>query len=160
VFAAGEKLFLTGLEIKSDGVVLEILGDAEGGRYWGTLRFPFAKGSQPSPAQIVETVAGVLEPEGAQKEDRAVPMASTSPDRHAPAPSGAVGQPLDVSALDVAGVRLGMTPEQAIEALKRFDSWPVLAKRYYTSSIVVDRRGENIFAGVLGSTADCEQTKG
>jgi hypothetical protein len=52
----------------------------------------------------------------------------------------APGQPVPVvddatrvtSSLDVAGVRLGMTPEQVIAALKGFDSDFVLSKRYVT----------------------------
>jgi hypothetical protein len=39
-----------------------------------------------------------------------------------------------VAALDVAGVKLGMTPEQVIAALKGFDSGLVQAKRYLTST--------------------------
>jgi len=51
----------------------------------------------------------------------------------------ASGQPssydgTDVAALDVAGVRLGMTPEQAVAALKSFDSGLYFSKRYLTGS--------------------------
>lgn len=48
-----------------------------------------------------------------------------------PAPSPDSGA---VAALDVAGVRLGMTPEQVIAALKAFDSQLVQAKRYRTDT--------------------------
>ena len=37
---------------------------------------------------------------------------------------------LDPTALDVAGVRLGMTPNDAIAALKRFDPKYVITKQY------------------------------
>jgi hypothetical protein len=40
---------------------------------------------------------------------------------------------LDPAALDVAGVKLGMTPDQAIAALKGFDSGFAITKRYLSS---------------------------
>jgi len=44
--------------------------------------------------------------------------------------SGVVALPGDTSKLDVAGVRLGMTPDEAMDALRKFAHWPVLKKRY------------------------------
>jgi hypothetical protein len=53
--------------------------------------------------------------------------------------TAASGQPspydgTEVAALDVAGVRLGMTPEQTVAALKSFDSGLYFSKRYITDT--------------------------
>jgi hypothetical protein len=50
--------------------------------------------------------------------------------------------------VDIAGVKLGMTPEEAIEALRKFDTWPVLSKRYASGYPMI---------GVLGSTDACKR---
>jgi len=52
----------------------------------------------------------------------------------APSPIGSPdsGDAPAIADLDVAGVRLGMSPEQAIAALKAYDSSLVLSKRYLT----------------------------
>jgi len=75
--------------------------------------------------------------------------------------------PGDTSKLDVAGVRLGMTPDEAIDALRKFSNWPVLKKRYagpsetgglniVQNSSWVRERGVNYSGfGDLGSSVDC-----
>jgi hypothetical protein len=45
-------------------------------------------------------------------------------------PASAQSQELDPGTLDVAGIKLGMTPDQAIDALKGFDSTLAVTKKY------------------------------
>jgi hypothetical protein len=62
-FVAGEKLWFTkvAFEPKGDGVELEFLSDPFGDvRYWGTLKFPYPKGSLPTPDDFAKTVAQVI----------------------------------------------------------------------------------------------------
>jgi hypothetical protein len=82
-FVAGEKLWLTRIlfEAKGDGVQLEFLSDPfDDARYWGTLKFPFAKGSPPNPDEFANTVAQVMKP------DDAAPAAAVAPAPPAPEP--------------------------------------------------------------------------
>jgi len=90
-FVAGEKLWLTkaSIEPKGDGVVLEFLSDPfDDARYWGTLKFNFAKGSPPpAPEEFEKTLEQVV----------GVDASSDSKTAQAPArPSG--GQAAQVAA--------------------------------------------------------------
>jgi hypothetical protein len=60
-FLAGQKLWVTAIDVKDGGVVFELYTDAYAGeRYKATLTFPFAKGSLPAPAEVQGTVAQVF----------------------------------------------------------------------------------------------------
>lgn len=83
-FVAGEKLWLTKVQFepKNDGIVLEFLSDPfNDARYWGTLKFGFAKGSPPpGPDEFVTLLGQVLKP------DDAPPSAVEAPTTPTPAP--------------------------------------------------------------------------
>jgi hypothetical protein len=68
-FVAGEKVWLTkvAFEPRGDGVDLEFLSDPFGDvRYWGTLKFPYPKGSPPTPDDFAKTVAQVITADNTQ----------------------------------------------------------------------------------------------
>jgi len=60
-FVAGEKFWVTKVNVHEDGVVLELLSDPFSDvRYYSTLKFPFPKGAYPSPDQVATSVAEVV----------------------------------------------------------------------------------------------------
>lgn len=60
-YVAGEKMWLTKIDVKDDGVVLELYTDVINDiRYRAGLKFPFAKGKTPGPDQVAREVAEVF----------------------------------------------------------------------------------------------------
>jgi hypothetical protein len=60
-FAAGEKLWVTGLGVQKGGIVFNLYSDPyDGIRYYGQLKLPFEKGSVPTPDQAMARIAEVL----------------------------------------------------------------------------------------------------
>jgi hypothetical protein len=60
-FVAGEKFWVTGLDVQKGGIVFNLYSDAyEGIRYYGQLKLPFEKGSVPTPDQAMARIAEVL----------------------------------------------------------------------------------------------------
>jgi hypothetical protein len=139
---AGEKLLVTGIEVKDDGVVFQLLTDVPNGvRYKTSLRFPFTKGTSPTPVLVGTMVKEALDGD-----------ASSASSERFTSTAGAVN-PSDI---DVAGVKLGMTIPQALEALKKFDAWPVISERY--SSYAHDynfRRTDSRLFGDTGFSQKC-----
>jgi hypothetical protein len=104
-FAIEEGLWLTGLTVQKDGIVFLLYSDAyDGVRYYGQLKFPFQKGSVPTPEQALTTIAEVL----------ALKPANTNEQVAAPTPP-----PLDVPPPppgEPAEVKVGQTQEQVVAA--------------------------------------------
>jgi hypothetical protein len=134
-FVAGEKLWVTRFlfEPKNDGVVLEFLSDPYGdNRYWGTLKFSFAKGSPaPGPGELAQTLAQVIEVESSSApapvqadpaEAAAAPSPANAPPAVAPAeeapppiaPPPPPPPPPDQPAAPPPTVALGQTKDQLI----------------------------------------------
>jgi hypothetical protein len=60
-FAANEKLWVTGVGVQKDAIVFHLYSDPyDGIRYYGQLKFPFEKGSSPTPDEAMTTIAEVL----------------------------------------------------------------------------------------------------
>ena len=63
-FVAGEKIWITGIDVTSKGVVFALFSDSYSGvHYWTNLTFPFAKGSVPSAADALALIGEVVDPE-------------------------------------------------------------------------------------------------
>ncbi len=61
IFVAGEKMWVTKIDIKPDGVFFDLFTDPyNDARYRASLKFPFAKGSMPSSDQVERLVAEVF----------------------------------------------------------------------------------------------------
>src|ERR1700761_7322678 len=88
-FVAGEKFWVTKVNVHEDGVVLELLSDPFSDvRYYSTLKFPFPKGVYPSPDQIASSVAEVI---NIQPDDAAA--SGDSGKKSAPADTAAAAPP-------------------------------------------------------------------
>lgn len=166
---AGDRLWLTGIkfEKKGNGASLQFITDPiHGVPYAGALKFKFAKNTQPTPDQFLQTISEVVQPEGAAPAvsvDAAKGTAVQSPSAVAggPAPASSPG-PIDPTNLTVAGVKLGMTPDEAIEALKNFEAFPVVQKRYIFNaddSFTMSGGGTRFGYGGLGVSEDCNGAK-
>jgi|HubBroStandDraft_5_1064220.scaffolds.fasta_scaffold22020_2 hypothetical protein len=61
-FVAGEKFWLTKIDVRDDGVVLEFMSDPISDiRYYSSLKFPFSKGAYPPDDQALKSVTEVLD---------------------------------------------------------------------------------------------------
>jgi hypothetical protein len=64
-FVAGEKFWVTKIQVEGDGVTFTFLSDPfQDTRYASTLKFPYAKGQTPSADQVLATVAEVIKIDG------------------------------------------------------------------------------------------------
>jgi hypothetical protein len=79
-FVTGEKFWVTGIAVQSDGVVFTLFTDAiQDVRYQCTLKFPYTKGSTPSTDDVLKTVAEVFkvqEDDSAKSDDKQQPAAA------------------------------------------------------------------------------------
>ena len=64
-FVAGEKFWVTKIEVENDGVTFNFLSDPlQDVRYHAMLKFPFPKGQTPSADQVLASVAQVIKTDG------------------------------------------------------------------------------------------------
>ena len=62
VFRPAERLWVTGLAVQKDGVVITLFSDPyDNIRYYGQLRFPFEKNAIPTPDQALARIAEVIQ---------------------------------------------------------------------------------------------------
>jgi hypothetical protein len=60
-FRAGEKLWIIGLFVQTDGITFRLYSDPfQDIRYYGDLKLPFEKGSVPTPDEAMKSIAAVL----------------------------------------------------------------------------------------------------
>jgi hypothetical protein len=90
-FVAGEKFWVTKIDIHDDGVVFELFSDPISDvRYYSLLKFPFPKGSPPSSDTMLATVGEVLKVQPADDSGGDSKQAAAAPaDKAAPAASAA-----------------------------------------------------------------------
>jgi hypothetical protein len=71
-FVAGEKFFVTKIDTRPDSVVLYFISDPiKDVRYHGSLKFPFAKGTSPSPDDVAALVAEVIKVDDSSQDQNA-----------------------------------------------------------------------------------------
>jgi hypothetical protein len=82
--AVGEKFWITGVSVLDDGVVIQLYSDPyEDGRYFGEVKFPYAKNAIPPADQVVGMVTEVLTVQGGEN----------NPPQTGPAAQPAAAQP-------------------------------------------------------------------
>jgi hypothetical protein len=95
-FVAGEKFWVTKIEVESDGVTFQFLSDpVQDVRYHAMLKFSFPRGQTPPADQVLASVAQVLKTDGG--DGSAAPEQQAAPDAAAPAETKtiALGQTKD-----------------------------------------------------------------
>jgi hypothetical protein len=123
-FVKGEKFWLVEVDVKEDGLILQFLSDAlPDTRYSGSLKFPFAKGSQPTPDEMAAVVAEVIGTDAASQPQPAAAPAAQAPPAPPPAPVDPPPAPIappppppDQPAAPPPTVSLGQTKDEVIAA--------------------------------------------
>jgi hypothetical protein len=90
-FAVGEKLWVIALGVQKNDIVFRLYSDPyDGTRYYGQLKFPFEKGSVPTPDQALATISEVLTVQ--QADTQANPQVAQAPSEgHSGHPSPVFG---------------------------------------------------------------------
>ena len=97
-FVAGEKFWVTKIEVENDGVTLQFLSDPlQDVRYHAMLKFPFPKGQTPPTDQVLASVAQVIMTDGGGDGAQAPEQQQAASDAAAPAATKtiALGQTKD-----------------------------------------------------------------
>jgi hypothetical protein len=90
-FVAGEKFWITGIVAQKDGILVSTFSDPfDDVRYYGEIKFPFAKGSVPPVDDFVKTFAEVIT---VQPADDSGSQGDQGPQAAAPAPAAAAPMP-------------------------------------------------------------------
>jgi hypothetical protein len=93
-FMAGEKIWLSDITVRNEGVIFRFYSDPyDGVRYYGDLVFPFNKKSMPSPEEMLKTIAEVVTVDSANNSSSATATANAEPPASPPAQE-TQGQPL------------------------------------------------------------------
>lgn len=93
-FMAGEKVWLSDITVRNEGVILRFYSDPyDGVRYYGDLVFPFNKKSMPSSEEMLKTIAEVVTVDSATNSSGGAATANVEPPVSPPTQE-AQGQPL------------------------------------------------------------------
>jgi hypothetical protein len=120
-WASGEKFWVAEIKVAKDGISLLLVSDPyDDVRYWGQLKFPFAKGAMPSPDDAIKEVSEVftiLPPDNAAANAQPAapamaPIAPPPPPPDAAPPPIAPPPPPDAAVPKA--VTLGQTKDQVI----------------------------------------------
>jgi hypothetical protein len=125
-FVPGEKVWVTKIEVKDDGIVFSLLSDAIGDtRYKGAVKFVYPKGFFPAPdaaEHVVAEVFGVAPAEDAKGQAQPAqgggapaPQAAAAPPAAAEAPPAPIAPPpppVDQPAAPPKTIAIGQTPSQ------------------------------------------------
>ena len=105
-FVAGEKFFVTRIDTHPDGVVFALISDPiKDVRYHATIKFPFAKGSAPSPDDVASLVSEVVKIDGGDG----------APDQSAGNQGGGAGaQPAATAAAETKTIAIGQSRDQVV----------------------------------------------
>jgi hypothetical protein len=113
-FVSGEKVWITGALIKEDGVILQLYSDAyDNVRYFGQIKFPFAKKTIPPADEMMKTIAEVVTADAPEGSDAsAAPPAAAPSQQIAPPPP-----PADAAPVQPKTISVGQTKDQVVEIL-------------------------------------------
>ncbi len=131
-FVSGEKIWVTGIDVRENGVVFNLYTDAyKDTRYAATLRFPFEKDSTPTVSSVTAQVAEVFDIQpadngGGQQQTQQQPQGQPTGPQQPQAQPAATPQPTQAEAApppiappppppaDPKEIKLGQTPDQVV----------------------------------------------
>ena len=128
-FVSGEKFWITGVDVKEDGVVISVFSDAINDvRYYGTLKIPFNKGQAPPAADLAVLADQVFKVQpgdngggnGSGPTPAAAPAAAAAPASPPPAPLAPIAPPpppADAAAVPPPTLKIGQTKDQVTAML-------------------------------------------
>jgi hypothetical protein len=122
IFVATEKMWVTQIQVKNDGVYFDLLSDPiEEVRYKGVLRFPFPKGTVPLFEEANKSIAEVFDSEPLPGAKPARPVKSSARSSQADAPPPPIPPPppppQDAPPAAQKTISLGQTPDQVVAIL-------------------------------------------
>ena len=95
-FVNGEKFWLTGTQVNGKQVVLQVFSDPYGDtRYFGQIKFPFAKNSFPSPDEMMKTISEVVTAEPQENVNAGPNQQPDAAPQQEPTKTIAIGQTTD-----------------------------------------------------------------
>jgi hypothetical protein len=125
-FVAGEKFWITGVAVQKDGILVSTISDPYNDvRFYGDIKFLFAKGSVPPPDDFVKTVAEVItvqppddQAQGGQNNQSQPAQAAGSAAAPAPppAPMAAIPPPPPPTDAPPPTIAIGQTEDQVTAA--------------------------------------------
>jgi hypothetical protein len=132
-FVAGEKFWITGVTPQKDGILISTFSDpypdASGNqvRYYGEIKFPFAKGSVPAVDDFVKTFAEVITVapaddqagqggQGGQSDQGSQPAQAAAAPAPPPAPMPDIAPPPPPADTPPPEIKLGQTKDQVLAA--------------------------------------------
>lgn len=115
-FVTGEKFWLVGVDLHEDGPILEFLSDPISDvRYRAFVKFPYAKGAQPGPAEIVASISGLIKVSSDAPQQQATQQQQAPPPAQpAPAPMAPIAPPpppTDAAPAQPKTIALGQTKD-------------------------------------------------
>lgn len=150
-FVAGEKCFAIQSRVQDDGVILEFYSDPyDNVRYFGQVKFPFAKKTIPPADEILKTIAEVVTAEPMQQDaaPAEAPAPAAAPSEPAPAPIQQIAPPpppADAPPAQPKTVTLGQTKDMVVAILGQPTKAAVLGKKeiyYYPDMKVIFLNGK------------------
>lgn len=120
-FVAGEKFWVTGVTLQKDGILVSTFSDPYNDvRYYGEIKFPFAKGSVPPVDDFVKTVSEVItvqpaddkDDQGGKGDQNAQTAAAAPAAAPAPAPMPEIAPPPPPADAPPPTIALGQTKDQ------------------------------------------------
>jgi hypothetical protein len=125
-FVAGEKFWVTGIAAQKDGILVSTFSDPYNDvRFYGEIKFPFAKGAVPQVDNFVKTVSEVITVQPAEGQSdqgnqgdqgsQPAPAAAPAPEpAPAPAPMQTIAPPPPPSDAPPPTIEIGQTKDQVI----------------------------------------------
>jgi hypothetical protein len=122
-FVAGEKFWVTKIDMHDDGVVFEFFSDPISDvRYYGLLKFPFPKDKTPTTDAMVNTISEVIKVQPAdnaagdagQQAPAPAPSQQPPPPQQAMAPIAPPPPPTDAPPPAPKTIKLGQTKDQVV----------------------------------------------
>ncbi len=124
-FVSGEKFWITDIQNKNDGILVSVFSDPYNDqRYYGDIKFPFAKGSTPNVDDFVKLVGEVVtvapsddkdkggqSDQAAKSDQPAQPAQSATP---APAPIQAIAPPPPPADAPPPSIAIGQTKDMVV----------------------------------------------
>lgn len=148
-FVAGEKCWAIQSRVQDDGVILEFYSDPfDNVRYFGQVKFPFAKKAIPPADEVLKTIAEVVTPEPMQQDAapaQAPEQAAPPEPVAAPAPIAPPPPPADAPPPAPKTVSLGQTKDQVIAILGQPNKVATLGPKeidYYADMKVIYVKGK------------------
>ena len=117
-FVTDEKFWVTNIDIKDDGVIFRFFSDPINDvRYFGELKFPFAKGQVPPADEMLNTIAEVLTVDpGDRSQSGGAPSQASTVGAADPPPIAPPPPPSDTPPAPPKTIALGQTKDQVIAA--------------------------------------------